>query len=138
MKAMPARILIVEDNPDNLELMGFLLGAHGHIIYIAPDGETGIALARSEKPDLILCDIQLPRLDGYGVVRSLRSDADWGRSPIVAVTAFAMVGDRDKMLAAGFDGYLSKPIAPETFVREVEAFLPEPLRSTAHRKPGTT
>ncbi|HEV8332817.1 MAG TPA: response regulator [Steroidobacteraceae bacterium] len=128
---MPARILIIEDNPDNLELMGFLLRAHGHFVLDAPDGETGVALARSEGPDLILCDIQLPRLDGYGVIRHLKSDAAWRRSPVVAVTAFAMVGDREKMLTAGFDGYLSKPIAPQTFARDIDAFLPPQLRAGA-------
>ncbi|HEY7642977.1 MAG TPA: response regulator [Steroidobacteraceae bacterium] len=126
---MAARILIVEDNPANLELMGFLLRAHGHTVLDALDGERGVQLARTHGPDLILCDIQLPRLDGYGVIRQLRSDAAWRPCPVLAVTAFAMVGDREKMLAAGFDGYLPKPIAPETFVREVETSLPPQLRS---------
>lgn len=126
---MSARILIIEDNPANLELMSFLLQAHGHIVLSALDGESGVELARKEQPDLILCDVQLPRLNGYGVVRQLKSDAAWRCVPLVAVTAFAMVGDRDKMLAAGFDGYLPKPITPEAFVAEVDVFLPEQLRS---------
>jgi two-component system, cell cycle response regulator DivK len=130
---MPARILIIEDNPTNLELMSFLLGAHGHTVLSAHDGESGIELARSERPDLILCDVQLPRLDGYGVVRLLKSEAASRSIPLIAVTAFAMVGDRDKMLAAGFDGYLPKPITPETFVGEVDLYLPAQLRSTSLR-----
>jgi CheY-like chemotaxis protein len=126
---MPARILIIEDNPANLELMEFLLQAHGQLISSATDGESGVELARRERFDLILCDVQLPRLDGYGIVRMLKADQGWHRAPLIAVTALAMVGDRDRVLAAGFDGYLTKPIEPETFVIETDAFLPAELRA---------
>jgi CheY-like chemotaxis protein len=130
---MPARILIIEDNPANLELMSFLLQAHGHTVLSAPDGESGVELACRERLDLILCDVQLPRLDGYGVVRELKAKETWWRVPLIAVTAFAMVGDRERMLGAGFDGYLPKPIEPEAFVREVEAFLRRELRASSPR-----
>jgi two-component system, cell cycle response regulator len=120
---MPARILVIEDNPASLELVCYLLAAFGHDPLSAADGAQGFDLACREQPDLILCDIQLPVMDGYEVVRRLKSQPMLRMVPVVALTAFAMVGDRDKLLAAGFDGYLPKPIVPETFVGQVEAFL---------------
>jgi CheY-like chemotaxis protein len=120
---MAARILIIEDNPTNLELMTYLLMAFGHTVLTATDGEAGVAAAHREGPDLIVCDVHLPKLDGYGVAEQLKRHPALSAIPLVAVTALAMVGDRDKVLAAGFDGYLAKPIVPETFVQEVEAFL---------------
>ena len=128
---VPGRLLIVEDNPANLELMRYLLHAFGHTVLCVTDGERGFATARAEKPDLILCDVQLPGLDGYAVAQQLKQDVACRRIPLVAITALAMVGDRDRVLAAGFDGYMTKPITPETFVAEVDAFLAPPLRSTA-------
>jgi CheY-like chemotaxis protein/nitrogen-specific signal transduction histidine kinase len=128
---MPARILIIEDNPDNLELMSYLLSAYGHVPLAAKNGEEGLAVSARERPDLILCDIQLPDLDGYAVARRLQGDASMRGIPLVAVTALAMVGDRDKTLAAGFDGYIPKPIDPETFVSLVDAFLRPHRRSIA-------
>jgi two-component system cell cycle response regulator len=80
-------------------------------------------MVRSQPFDLIICDVQLPKVDGYEVVRQLKNDAELSRTPIVAVTALAMVGDRERVLASGFDGYVSKPIDPETFVAQVEAFI---------------
>src|SRR5260221_12288833 len=113
---MPARILVIEDNAENLELMTYLLTAFHHMVFTARDGEEGLEVARRELPDLILCDLQMPILDGYGVARALRQDARLARHPLVAITAFAMRGDRDRVLAAGFNGYISKPITPEEFV----------------------
>jgi CheY-like chemotaxis protein len=123
---MPARLLVVEDNPANLELMVYLLEAFGHRVITAVDGATGVDLARSERPDLILCDIQLPVLDGYGVARAIKADQSVCAIPLVAITASAMQGDRGLALAAGFDGYLPKPIDPESFVGQVESFLLSP------------
>ena len=120
---MRARILVIEDNPANLELMRYLLQSFGHMVLTAPDGEAGVAMVRKERPDLVLCDVQLPKLDGTGVARAVRGDPELCDIPLIAVTAFAMVGDRDKMLQAGFDGYLPKPITPETFLDEIEGFL---------------
>ncbi len=122
---MKGRVLVIEDNAANLDLMTYLLRAFGHSVLIARDGEEGIAVATETRPDLILCDVGLPGLDGYGVARHLKSDATLRTVPLVAVTASAMVGDRDKVLAAGFDGYISKPIAPESFVSEIETYLRE-------------
>jgi two-component system, cell cycle response regulator len=137
-QSMPARILIVEDNPTNLELMSYLLTAFGHTTLAACDGEEGIKVAQREMPDLIVCDIQLPNLDGYEVARRLKSNTAMHMTPLVAVTALAMVGDRDRVLAAGFDGYIAKPIAPETFVSQVEAFLTTERRSTSQQQAATT
>ncbi len=131
---MPAHILIIEDNPANLELMRYLLEAFGYRASVATDGEQAVEVASIERPDLILCDIQLPGVDGYEVKRLLRARGNLAHIPVVAVTALAMVGDRDKVLAAGFDGYLSKPIDPETFVSRVESFLRPSLRSASPRR----
>jgi CheY-like chemotaxis protein len=120
---MGYRILIIEDNPTNLELMQYLLTAYGHTTIAAEDGEAGVQAALNGKHDLILCDISLPKLDGFGVVRQLKSVPALRGVPLIAVTASAMAGDRDKVIAMGFDGYIAKPITPETFVSEVESFL---------------
>jgi CheY-like chemotaxis protein len=126
---MPARILIVEDNPTNLKLMSYLLEAFRHVPLLALDGEQALEVARRQAPDLILCDVHLPGVDGYEVARQLKAHPDLGKIPLVAVTALAMVGDRDKVLAAGFDGYVAKPIVPRTFVQQVEAFLPHQIET---------
>jgi CheY-like chemotaxis protein len=121
-----ARILVIEDNDANMELMAYLLRAFGHMVQEAVEGEAGVKLARYGPPDLILCDLQMPGMDGYEVVQRMKTNLP--NIPVIAVTASAMVGDRDKVLAAGFDGYIPKPINPETFVDEIEAFLPPIVR----------
>lgn len=119
-----ARILIIEDNVANLELMAYLLHAGGHDIDTAPDGEEGLALAaRQPAADIIISDVHLPRLDGYEVARQIKADSVLRDIPLVAVTALAMVGDREKVLAAGFDGYIPKPINPREFAAQVQSFL---------------
>ena len=119
-----ACILVIEDNPANLELAQYLLEHHGHTVLVATDGKAGVSLARRERPELIVCDLQMPVLDGYGVLEQLKGDGSMASVPIVAVTAFSMAGDEEKVRRAGFDGYFSKPIEPETFVQQIEAFLP--------------
>jgi two-component system, cell cycle response regulator DivK len=121
------KILLIEDNEQNRYLATFLLEKHGHQIIAAADGQLGVALAGQSRPDLILLDIQLPGMDGYAVARALRNNPALADIPIIAVTSYAMVGDREKALAAGCNGYLEKPINPETFVTDIERFLP-PLR----------
>ena len=132
-----ARILVVEDNPANLELMTYLLRAFGHEPLAAADGESGVETALRELPELIVCDLQLPRMDGYALLERLRAAPSLRGVPVVAVAAFAMVGDRDRVLAAGFDGYLTKPIEPETFVKQLEDFLPQAVEHAARRRPAT-
>ncbi|WP_035826405.1 EAL domain-containing protein [Janthinobacterium sp. NFX145] len=121
---MSARILIIEDNATNMELMVYLLRAFGYTPLAAYDGEEGVRMARSELPDLIICDVHLPKLDGYGVVAELKKDPQLRTIPALAVTALAMVGDRERLLEAGFNGYIGKPIEPDLFVAELESFLP--------------
>jgi two-component system cell cycle response regulator len=120
---MGVRVLIVEDNADNLKLMSYLLGSFGHQVLTARDGEEALAIASREALDLMICDIQLPGLDGYEVARRLKEDPARASIPLVAVTALAMVGDRERVLAAGFDGYVPKPIVPRTFVGQIEVYL---------------
>lgn len=119
-----ARILVIEDNPANLELAQYLLEHSGHQVLVATDGRMGVSVARRERPELIICDLQMPVLDGYGVLEQLKLDAALTGTPVVAVTAFSMSGDEEKVRLAGFDGYFSKPIEPETFVQQIETFLP--------------
>lgn len=121
---MRARVLLIEDNPANMQLMSYLLGKFGYETLAAIDGQSGLERAAAEAPDLILCDVQLPGIGGREVVRRIKADPELSRTPVIAVTAFAMAGDREDLLAAGFDGYISKPIAPELFVDQVAAFLP--------------
>lgn len=126
---METRILIIEDNPANLDLMTYLFQAFGFTTLTAVDGRAGLEAVRREVPDLIICDLQLPEIDGYEVARRLKADPGLRSIPLLAVTALAMVGERDRVLGAGFDGYISKPIDPQTVVRQVEAFLrPEQRR----------
>jgi CheY-like chemotaxis protein len=120
---MGARILVIEDDPINLELMTYLLEAYGHEASGAGDGESGLQMLRGPLPDVILCDVQLANLNGYGVVHCLKSNPRTKDIPVIAVTALAMAGDRDRVLEAGFDGYLTKPIDSETFVPQIEQFL---------------
>jgi two-component system cell cycle response regulator len=126
---VPARILIVEDNKTNRELMVYLFQAFGYLPTTAADGREGLAALARERPDLIVCDLEMPDVNGYEFARALKGDAQLRDIPLVAVTAYAMVGDRDKVLAAGFDGYLAKPINPESFVAQVEAYLLPEKRS---------
>jgi two-component system cell cycle response regulator DivK len=122
---MKAKILYIEDNEQNLYLVTFILEKHGYEVCAATDGQEGIDLAARIQPDLILLDIQLPRMDGYAVARQLRTNPDLATIPIVAVTSYAMAGDRDKALDAGCSGYIEKPINPDTFMQQVEQHLPK-------------
>jgi len=121
---MKIKILYIEDNEQNLYLVKFILEKHGYEVDVALDGQEGIEKAAALLPDLILLDIQLPHMDGYAVARLLRNNADLARIPIVAVTSYAMQGDREKALAAGCNGYIEKPINPDTFLHQVEQHLP--------------
>jgi two-component system cell cycle response regulator len=120
---MAARILLIEDNVTNLELMVYLLEAFGYSPVCARDGEAGMEIAQSEPFSLVICDIQMPIVDGFEVARRLKSNPATSTIPLIAVTAFAMVGDRDRVLAAGFDGYVTKPIVPAEFVGQIEQFI---------------
>ena len=118
-----ARVVVVEDKEENLDLMVYLLTSYGHEALVARNGHEGIVLIGQARPDLVLMDLQMPELDGYQAAAILKAEAELASIPLVAVTAYAMVGDRDAVLAAGFDGYMTKPIDPRTFVRDVERYL---------------
>jgi CheY-like chemotaxis protein len=123
-----ATLLVVEDNAHNLELMTCLLEASGHEVVASMSGHGVLELAYGHRPALVVLDIHLPDTDGYAVLEQLRADRMFADIPVLAVTAYAMVGDRDQALTAGFDGYLSKPIDPGSFVSTVNEYLPADLR----------
>ena len=120
---MSATILVIEDNEQNLYLTTFLLEKHGFRVMHARDGQEGIELAAQVTPALILLDIQLPVMDGYAVAAALRHNQLLTAVPIVAVTSYAMAGDRERILAAGCSGYIEKPINPDTFVADIRQHL---------------
>jgi len=117
------KILIVEDNEQNLYLETFLLEKQGYDVVQARNGHQGLEKASSEGPDLILLDIQLPAMDGYEVARRLKQTEETLSIPIVAVTSYAMAGDRENILNSGCEGYIEKPIDPDGFIEQVKDFL---------------
>jgi two-component system cell cycle response regulator len=126
---MATQILIIEDNEENLNLMSYLLRMHGYEVLQSRDGEHALYMGKCEKFDLVLCDIQIPKIDGYEVISRFKSKSSPLRDiPIVAITAYAMVGDREKILKSGCDGYIPKPIDPESFVSQIERYLPPQKR----------
>ncbi|HRY76300.1 MAG TPA: response regulator [Methanoregulaceae archaeon] len=116
-------ILYIEDNDQNFYLVSFILKAKGYEVIRARDGREGIDLAGTLAPRLILLDIQLPVMDGYATARELRKNPDLATIPVVALTSYAMPGDREKALAAGCTGYIEKPINPKTFSEQIERYL---------------
>lgn len=123
---MDPTVLLIEDNDQNRYLVTFLLERHGLRVVSAFDGPRGIEMAKEVRPDIVLLDIQLPTMDGYEVARALRAIPEVALVPIVAVTSYAMVGDKESALAAGCTGYIEKPIDPDTFVDQVTSFLSRP------------
>src|SRR5450830_827623 len=118
-----ARILIIEDTSANLKLAVFLLESVGHTVFSAADAEAGVALARSERPDLILMDIQLPGMDGLQATGLLKADEATRGIPVIALTALAMKGDEERIRAAGCDGYIAKPLSYRDFLAIIQARL---------------
>ena len=129
-----ARILIVEDNPANMKLAVLLLGNAGHTALCAVDAETGLTLARSEHPDLILMDIQLPGMDGFQATDLLKRDAATASIPIIALTAMAMKADEEKSRVAGCDAYIAKPLRYQELYAAIDALLPG-ARTDASNEP---
>jgi two-component system cell cycle response regulator DivK len=120
---MKTKILVIEDNEQNLYLVTFILEKHGYEVIQARNGEEGIEIAKKKSPDLILLDIQLPVMDGYTVARELKMNMIKKDVPIIAITSYAMTGDREKALEAGCTGYITKPINPDTFISSIEQYL---------------
>ena len=120
---MTGKILYIEDNDQNFYLVNYILAAKGYGVERAHDGREGIDLAKKSPPDLILLDIQLPIMDGYATARELRKIPDLRLTPVIALTSYAMAGDREKALEAGCNGYIEKPINPRTFTQQIEQYL---------------
>jgi two-component system cell cycle response regulator DivK len=118
-----ATVLVVEDNAANMTLAVFLLESAGHTVLSATDAEAGLTLARTERPDLILMDIQLPGMDGLAATAMLKRDAATGAIPVIALTALAMKGDEERIRAAGCDGYIAKPMRYQEFLATISAQL---------------
>jgi len=117
------KVLVVEDNEKNMYLICFIIGKMGHQTIQAGTGEEGIELAMSERPDLIMMDIQLPGIDGLETTRRMRQSDHISHIPIIAITSYAMAGDRERLIEAGCTGYIEKPINPETIMGEIAAYL---------------
>lgn len=118
-----SRILVIEDTEDNRRILRDLLSHAGFDLLEACDGERGVALALSEKPDLVLMDMQLPVVDGYEAARRIKADPAMARTPIVAVTSYALSGDEEKARAAGCDAYVAKPFSPRLLLAKVKELL---------------
>jgi CheY-like chemotaxis protein len=114
------RVLVADDKPEGREFARVVLEASGYEVYEAPDGESAVEQARALHPDVIILDLHMPKLDGIGAVKAIRADSSLAATPVVALTASAMMGDREKILAAGFTAYLAKPIPLVTLRREVD------------------
>ena len=119
-----AKILIVEDNEMNRDMLSRRLERRGFAIVMAMDGQQGVDMARSEKPDLILMDMSLPVMDGWTATQTIKTDAELAKIPVIALTAHAMAGDREKAMAAGCDDYDTKPIELPRLLEKIGKFLP--------------
>ena len=117
------KVLVIEDNEVNMYLMRTIIKKIGYIVIEARDGYTGVDLAIAERPDLILMDIQLPIMDGYMATKKILAIEDTKDIPIIAITSYAMVGDREKILAAGCTAYIEKPIEAKSFIEELKKYL---------------
>ena len=122
---MTKRILVVEDQEDLRGVLRTLLTGSGYAMLEAVDGETGVARAKSDRPDLILMDIQMPVLDGYEATRRIKADPDLAATPVIAVSSFAMKGDEEKARAAGCDHYVTKPYSPMQLLRVIRGTFGE-------------
>ena len=121
---MSSRILVIEDQEDNRRIVRDLLARAGYEVLEAVSGDSGVAMAESQRPDLILMDIQLPGLDGYQATRRIKANPELRQIPIIAVTSYALSGDDAKALQAGCDAYLSKPVSPRALMAKVREYLP--------------
>jgi two-component system cell cycle response regulator DivK len=120
---MSKRILVIEDNPDNRILITDVLSSLAYEVLVAIDGEEGLKMAKAEIPDLILMDLSLPKVDGWTATTQIKADETLAHIPVIALTAHAMVGDREKALEAGCDDYVSKPIDLRELASKLASFL---------------
>jgi CheY-like chemotaxis protein len=126
-----SNILIAEDNAVNRELLRELLEMRGYTVEEACDGEAALRMVDQIRPDLLLLDIGMPLIDGFGVIRQLRENPLFAALPVVAITAYAMQGDRERILSSGFDGYLSKPVNAQLLAQELDRLLSKPNSRSA-------
>ena len=119
------KVLVIEDNADNMKLITFILEKNGYSTIRAENGTTGIELALKEKPDFVLIDIQLPDMDGLEVLKAVRKSEIDGGIPVIAITSYAMSGDRERLIEAGCNGYLEKPIDPVTVMSQIREITGE-------------
>ena len=126
-----AKVLVVEDNPANMTLATFLLESVGHTVLKAQDAEAGVGLARSERPDLVLMDIQLPGMDGLRATSILKADAATRDISVIALTALAMKGDEERIRSAGCDGYIAKPLSYKDFLETISREIERRATATA-------
>lgn len=124
---MSLKVLIIEDNEQNMYMLTFLLKSANYEVLQAYNGFDGINMALKDRPDIILLDIQLPEMDGYKVASAIRENPELAEVPMIAVTSYAMPGDREKALESGATGYIEKPINPDTFISQMKSFLPADL-----------
>ncbi len=117
------RALVIEDNDNNMELISFILSASGYEVLKAENGLAGVLLARDQLPDFILLDIQLPDISGDDVIARIRADEKTKVIPVIAMTSYSMTGDRERLLQAGCDGYIEKPINPSRVVEQIESVI---------------
>jgi two-component system cell cycle response regulator DivK len=118
-----AVVMVVEDNPTNLKLVDMVLRKGGYQVHGESGAEAALAAMQHVKPDLVLMDVQLPGMDGFAAVRAIRADASIARIPVIALTAFAMRGDEERILAAGFDGYIAKPVRYAELLQIIARFV---------------
>ena len=130
---MKLKTLIIEDNEQNMYMLSFLLEKNNYEVIQAFNGLDGIKAAKDSLPDVILLDIQLPEMDGYLVAQNLRKYDELKHVPIIAVTSHAMVGDREKAMASGANGYIEKPIDPDNFIQRMESYFSEELWQRRNR-----
>jgi len=124
---MKSKVMVIEDNEQNMYMITYLLESYNYEVIQSFNGIDGIKKVKEEKPDIILLDIHLPEMDGYNIAREIKKNEELKNIPIIAVTAYAMMGDKEKAIDAGAIGYIEKPIDPDTFVSQMEAFLPRHL-----------
>lgn len=124
---MKIKVLVIEDNKQNMYMITYLLESYGYEVLQSFSGMEGINSAQKNMPDIILLDIQLPEMDGYAIARALRKNEELKQTPIIAVTSYAMPGDKERAIEAGATGYIEKPVNPDTFISQMEAFLPTHL-----------
>jgi len=119
------RVLVIEDNENNRRLITLILEKHGYRVFMAETGTQGIEIATREEPDFIILDIQLPDTDGFELIKQIRHSDKLKHIPVIAMTSYAMAGDRERILEAGFNGYIEKPIDPFTIMDEIKTILEE-------------